>query len=78
MPVIYIGPSERLGATLCEEGDLGYIEWYLRGRARYMQATIEVRVQGEYDEFWTDDSEADQHDEITGQHSQTAMMRQTC
>jgi hypothetical protein len=75
VPVLYSGPSDQLGATLCNEGDLGYVEWYLRGRARYMQATIEVVVQGEYDELWTNNPETEQHKELTRQHSQSAMTR---
>ena len=49
VPITYRGPVERLGAARCEEGDLGYAEWYLRGRARHLIATIEVSVKGEYD-----------------------------
>jgi hypothetical protein len=52
VPVHYVGPVERLGPARCEEGDLGYVEWYLRGRARHVQATFEVSVEGEYDQLW--------------------------
>ena len=52
VPVRYSGPAERLGPACCEEGDLGYVEWYLRGRARHVQARIEVSVEGEYDQLW--------------------------
>jgi hypothetical protein len=58
VPVHYLGPVERLGSARCEEGDLGYVEWYLRGRARHVQATIEVSVEGEYDQLWDRKREA--------------------
>ena len=47
-PVRYSGPVERLGAARCDKGRLGFVEWYLRGRARHVKARFEVVAKGEY------------------------------
>ena len=40
--VEYSGPVERLGAARCTKGSLGFVEWYLRGRARHVNASFQT------------------------------------
>jgi len=50
VPVVYRGPMERLGSG-CEKGALWYVEWFLRSRARNLEARFEIKNAGDYDRW---------------------------
>jgi hypothetical protein len=43
---------ERLGAYRLEKGELGFVEWFLRGRAPHVRARFRMITTGEYENRW--------------------------